>query len=83
MDFNKLLNVSTQLGKMLLENGAEICRSVSRTDRHDSPACPGRCHDRRQRGLADGAGQSAGFCSGNAGYGQRDRGRYAGRPEGR
>ena len=26
MDFNKLLNVSTQLGKMLLENGAEIYR---------------------------------------------------------
>ena len=26
MDFNKLLNVSTQLEKMLLENGAEIYR---------------------------------------------------------
>lgn len=26
MDFNKLVNISTQLGKMLLENGAEIYR---------------------------------------------------------
>ena len=26
MDFNKLLNVSAQLGKMLLESGAEIYR---------------------------------------------------------